>query len=278
MASLRRDIQQLTKQSIQHRLRTVVFGKGELLDVLESAGSTNALALAAAKSAPGGMVFIADEQTAGRGRGGHAWHSERGSGLYMSVVLRPELPPSAVLWLSLLTGLAARRAIKEVCGLVIDLRWPNDLMLLTAEGERKCGGILLESASRGAREAVEHVVVGIGINVNHAGFPPGLAREATSLRMVSGGEVDRAELAAAMLLALEDEYLAFVADTRDDIPELRARFEGASSYVRGARVEVHDSGVKNYSGVTSGLDARGALLVQTESELRTVISGGVRKI
>jgi BirA family biotin operon repressor/biotin-[acetyl-CoA-carboxylase] ligase len=259
-------------------LKTLVFGKAGF-SLLASATSTNALALqAAAQGAPGGTVIIADEQTAGRGRGGHAWHSEPGSGIYLSIVLRPELPPSAVLWLSLLTGVAARTAIHAVSGLMIDLRWPNDLMLNVEGRDRKCGGILLESSSRGAREAVEYVVIGIGLNVNHAQFPPALTKQATSLRLATGREFDRAEVTAEFLLQLELDYAAFVIDPEAEIKQLRRRFEEGSSYARGARVEVHDSGVANYSGVTQGLDSRGALLVETDNGLLTVISGGVRKI
>ena len=87
-------------------------------------------------------VWVADEQTAGRGRAGHRWHSAAGEGLYVSVLVRPPLPMRAALKLSLSTGLAVRAAIRESTGLAADLRWPNDLLL----GGRKCGGILVETA------------------------------------------------------------------------------------------------------------------------------------
>ena len=113
-----------------------------------SVGSTNVLALEAAQAGRGG-VSVADEQTAGRGRGGHGWHSAYGDGLYVSALVTPALPMTMALWLSLATGLAAQAAIAEVTGLEVDIRWPNDLLL---DG-RKCGGILVESAvCRGAGE------------------------------------------------------------------------------------------------------------------------------
>src|SRR6185437_14285015 len=146
-----------------------------------SVGSTNVLALEAAQAGARAGAWIADEQTAGRGRGGHGWHSSAGDGLYVSALVAPPLPMTMALWLSLATGLAARAAIREVTGMTVDIRWPNDLLLRG----RKCGGILVETAVDGA--ILRYAVIGIGINVNHAGFPSELEALATSLRMESHG-------------------------------------------------------------------------------------------
>src|SRR6185437_12027151 len=113
-------------------------------------GSTNQLALEAAQAGARRGIWIADEQTAGRGRGGHSWHSTRGDGLYLSVLVTPELPLDRALWLSLATGLAAQQAILAATGIRIDLRWPNDLLC----GSRKLGGILVESSVANARSTV----------------------------------------------------------------------------------------------------------------------------
>src|SRR5581483_6765128 len=91
-------------------------------------GSTNQLALEAAQAGAQRGIWIADEQTAGRGRGGHSWHSTRGDGLYVSVLVTPELPLDRALWLSLATGLAAQQVILSTTGVRIDVRWPNDLL------------------------------------------------------------------------------------------------------------------------------------------------------
>ena len=124
-------------------------------------GSTNTDAMTAARnSAPHGSVFFADEQRAGRGRGDHAWHSAAGEGLYVSVLLRPDLTPAYLPLVPLAAGLAAADAIRTLTGLDIDLRWPNDLLL----GPRKTGGILVEGQSES--NTVAFVVVGIGINVH----------------------------------------------------------------------------------------------------------------
>jgi len=232
-------------------------------------GSTNLVAMeAAAARAPEGSVFLAEEQTAGRGRGAHAWHSARSAGLYCSLILRPTLPPSEVLVLSLAAGLAVEAAVRELDPqLKPDLKWPNDLLL---EGKKFCG-ILTEMSAEATH--VRHIVVGIGVNVNHATFPAGLQEEATSLRLVSGTEWSRVELVAGLLRSLQREYsdLLEKPGARDSI--LR-RFEERSSMVRGRTVRIDENG--GFEGVTEGLDSRGFLQVRTGRGLRTVLSGTVR--
>jgi len=128
--------------------------------------STNTHAMQQADAgAPDGSVYFADEQTAGRGRAAHAWSSPPGSGLYMSILLRPRIAPADILWLSLAAGLAVRAAIRAVTTLEADLRWPNDLLF----GRKKFCGILTELNAEVTR--VRHVVVGIGINVHQPAFP-----------------------------------------------------------------------------------------------------------
>ena len=236
-----------------------------------SIDSTNKQAmLAASEGIQEGSIFTADEQTAGRGRGDHSWHSPAGQGLYVSIVLRPQLAPNDVLWLSLIAGLAVHAAIKEVTTIAVDLRWPNDIML----ADKKLGGILTELGTESGR--ISHAVIGIGLNINQADFPAELAALATSLRIETDREWPREEILTALLRALDREYRALLgspAATRDII----RRFEHASSYARNARVTVDDHGAAQFSGITDGLDARGFLRVQTSDGLRTVMSGGVRK-
>jgi BirA family biotin operon repressor/biotin-[acetyl-CoA-carboxylase] ligase len=233
-------------------------------------GSTNTTAMqAAAEGAAEGSVFLAEEQTAGRGRGAHAWQSARSEGIYCSVVLRPALPPSDVLVLALAAGLAVCAAIAEVDGRVVaDLKWPNDVLI---EGKKVCG-ILAEMNAEATR--VRYMVVGIGINVNQAGFPKELETEATSLKMVTGSRWSRVEVAAALLKSLDREYRDLV-----EKPEARKlilrRFGEQSSWVQGKQVRVEENGGK-LEGVTEGLDGRGFLQVRTAQGLRTVLSGTVR--
>jgi BirA family biotin operon repressor/biotin-[acetyl-CoA-carboxylase] ligase len=251
-------------------------------------GSTNLHAVEAAASggadctgAPDGSVFIADEQTAGRGRGGHTWHSAPGDGLYLSALIRPAapIPLADALWISLSTGLAAQRAIQQTTGLLADIRWPNDLIL----NGKKVGGILVESTS--TPTAPHHpahlrfAVIGIGINLNHAEFPAELAPIATSLRRESGQPHRRETLIQNLLFALDDELFAFDLELRGNLPDpelgLLRRFTRASTWVQGKRVRVDEDG--GYTGITAGLDTRGFLQVTgDDGRLHTVLSGGVR--
>lgn len=238
-----------------------------------SVGSTNTLALEAAQAGERTGVWVAEEQTAGRGRGGHNWHSAAGDGLYVSVLVTPVLPVSMALWISLATGLAARQAIAEVTSLKTDIRWPNDLLI----GKKKCGGILVETAMTsaphsGSEAMLRYAVIGVGINLNHAGFPHEIAHLATSLRMETGQNVHREAVLTALLRSLERE-LDLLAQ-KDDT--LLSRITEASTWVLGKRVHVEEDG--GYTGVTAGLDPRGFLLVDSEDGVRrTVLSGGVRE-
>jgi BirA family biotin operon repressor/biotin-[acetyl-CoA-carboxylase] ligase len=235
-------------------------------------GSTNTDATTAARDgAPHGSVFFADEQRAGRGRGDHTWLSAAGEGLYVSVLLRPELPPACLPLMPLAAGLAAAEAVRTTAGLVVDLRWPNDLLL----GPRKTGGILVEAQSRNQAEAntVAFAVVGIGINVHQRSFEPGLATPATSLDLESGRRINRQSLLIALLESVEREAAGLLdPGARRTIP---ARMEGASSWVRGRSVDVH--GPREYTGVTEGLDEHGFLLVRTATGVVQVQTGGIRE-
>jgi BirA family transcriptional regulator, biotin operon repressor / biotin---[acetyl-CoA-carboxylase] ligase len=246
--------------------------------------STNLLAMQAGaershgpENRPEGAVFLADEQSAGRGRQGHSWHSERGSGIYCSFLLHPPLSPGDSLWLSLIAGVAVQDAVKEITGLQADIRWPNDCLI----GERKFAGILTEMSSEGSR--VNYAVVGIGINVNHERFPAEFADTATSLRLETGRAWTRLELLSALIRAFDREYRALLRTMNSPIrtpallfePIMR-RVESRSSYAQGKLVQVNEDG--GYSGITDGLDPRGFLRVRTDRGLRVVISGSVRPL
>ena len=235
-------------------------------------GSTNTAAMeAAANGMPEGNVYLAEEQTAGRGRGANTWRSDRSTGIYCSVVLRPPLPPSEVLVLSLAAGLAVQAAVLEIQPRVkVDLKWPNDLLL----GGKKFCGILTEMHAEPMR--VRHIVVGIGINVNQASFPEGLRATATSLALVTGSEWSRVELVAALLKSLDREYrdLLEKAGTHASILQ---RFSEGSTWVQGRRVRITENGEESgFEGTTEGLDERGFLLVRVGDRVRTVLSGTVR--
>lgn len=258
----------LARDALELSIQDTIFaGKIHLFPTLES---TNTYAMReGANGAPHGSVFIADEQTAGRGRGDHRWHSEPHSGLYISILLRPQVAPADALWLSLAAGLAVRDAVKRATSLEADIRWPNDLLF----GMKKFAGILTEMNAEATR--VRYAVVGIGINVGHGLFPPELREHATSLRLEANRTPLRQDVLIAVLRAIDAELRAML---QGDISEAAAgilhRMEHASTWVRGKRVVVNET--EGYTGVTAGLDARGFLRVETANGIRTVLSGGVR--
>ncbi|MGB0065809.1 MAG: biotin--[acetyl-CoA-carboxylase] ligase, partial [Terracidiphilus sp.] len=227
----------------------------------------NTVAVAAARSAaPHGSVYFADEQLAGRGRGDHEWISAAGEGLYVSVLLRPQISTARLPLLPLAAGLAAANAIRAIASLAVDLRWPNDLLI----GPRKAGGILVEARTNS--KGLPHAVVGIGINVHQRAFPPGLATPATSLDLESNRRISRQALLVALLKSLQQETL--VLENPDAAKETVARVEAASTWMRGRGVEVH--GPQACTGVTAGLDENGFLRVTTAEGLVTVQTGGLR--
>jgi len=249
------------------QLQGTIFGKH--IHHYYKIGSTNTVAMEAASAdAPEGSVFLAEQQTAGRGRGANQWHSARSVGIYCSVLLRPALPPSDVLVLTLAAGLAVHSAIQEIDSRVVpDLKWPNDVLI----GGKKVCGILTEMNAEVTR--VRYVVVGIGLNVNQSSFPADLEAIATSLRLATGTEWSRVELSVALLKSLDREYRNLLEDP-DAAASILRRFQERSSSVRGQRVEVVEN--PELEGVTEGLDSRGFLQVRTAQGLRTVLSGTVK--
>ncbi len=264
-------IDTLDSDAVMAAVEDTIFG-GEV-HIFPSIESTNTHAMQqGAKGAPHGSVYIAEEQTAGRGRGAHVWHSEPYAGLYVSVLLRPQLKPADSLWLSLAAGLAMLQAVENVTGLVADIRWPNDLLF----GSRKVGGILTEMNAEATR--VRYAVIGIGINVNHRQFPPDLRNLATSLRMETDRVPPRQELLIAVLEALNAELDLLInsATFSEAKRSILRRVEQNSTWVCGKQVSVDEG--EGYTGVTAGLDGNGFLRVQTSAGVRTVLSGGVRAL
>ena len=250
---------------------TVFHGKLHHFAVIES---TNARALADAQAgAKAGQVYIADEQTAGRGRGGHTWHSEPGRGLYLTALVRPPLHGSDILKLSLAAGIAAYEAIFDVTGLHIDLRWPNDLVSPPSLGPvRKLGGILSEAALT-PDGSVQHAAIGIGINLNQQAFPPDLQVVATSLCLMTGAAVSRERIAVAFLTRLDAGLSQLAAEQLSG--SILERFVQISSWVVGKHVQVDEDG--GYTGVTGGLTREGLLRVQCADGCERVVRhGGVR--
>ena len=226
---------------------------------LASCASTNDEAAAWARAgAPHGAAVIADEQTRGRGRMGRAWSSAAGEGLYLSLVLRPSLPPHRAPALTIAVGLALRDAALAL-GVRAHLKWPNDLLAdEPGAGRRKLAGVLTEMATCGSR--IEHVIVGVGLNVGTAAFPDELAATATSLRRLLGHAPPRDDVERTLVAAIDARYRAFLADgAAATVQALREAVD-----FLGARVSVR-AGDERTDGIAERIDDEGALHVRDDA-------------
>jgi BirA family biotin operon repressor/biotin-[acetyl-CoA-carboxylase] ligase len=237
---------------------------GRRIEYFSTIGSTNDIASARAASGDHeGAVFVADAQTSGRGRRGRTWFSPQGAGLYVSTILAPARSRDgerATLLTTLAAGVALVEGIRQATGLAAALKWPNDL----AVGKRKLAGILAEGAG-------EAVVLGYGINVGSARYPPDLAERVTSLESELGRAVDRPRVFVETLIALSNRY--------DDL--LEGRFDAILDAWRslapsavGARVS-WTTPAGEQTGITAGIDDRGALLVKANNRIERIVAGEV---
>lgn len=230
-------------------------------------GSTNDLAGAAAeRGAEEGTTFVAGAQTAGRGRLGRTWFSPPDAGLYVStIVRRAALAP----WMALAGGVAVADGIHAATALPLEIKWPNDIIAVGGAGfrsRRKIAGILAEASS--GPDGVQYVVLGMGINLRPAAFPPELADRASSIESELGRPVDAGAVLAHVLASLNRTLGAL---GRSGPPALLARWLALSPSAHGASIE-WDGG----AGLTAGLDADGALLARTSTGLHRIIAGEVR--
>lgn len=171
----------------------------ELVQVLQTVDSTNTLAKQlAAEGAPEGTVILAEHQTGGRGRMGRRFESPAGSGIYMSVILRPDIPPQQLLHLTAVVAVAVCDAVERATGLQPQVKWVNDLIA----GGRKLAGILTELALDPQSGKVCHAVVGVGLNCCQTSFPPELQQIATSVYLQTGSLPDRNRLVSEMIRSL----------------------------------------------------------------------------
>ena len=222
--------------------------------------------------APEGSLIVANTQTAGRGRLGRSWVSEPGTGLYFSLVLRPDIPAAQAPVLTLALGLGVADGLAEAAGVLCDLRWPNDVLL----GNKKCAGILVEMSSEG--ESVRYAVAGFGINVNQSAMPSDLSRLATSLLIETGRRHDRDSVLDSVLDSAElyYEYLREESFTEHGARPIIEAFSKKSTYVRGKRVVV-ENGESHTYGTTAGLDESGVLMLETAPGcIEPIVSGSVR--
>lgn len=225
------------------------------LHYLRSVGSTNAvLADLASEGEPSGTAVLAEEQTGGKGRAGRTWFSPAGGGLWLSVLLRIDVPPDRLAPLSIAVAVAVAESLREHIGPDVRVKWPNDILV----GAKKLGGVLVESKPEEGSE-ITSVVVGLGLNVNltWGDLPPELADGATSLRESLGREVERVEVLKIVARAIEgcfDEFL------EGGIEHFRERWRVLST-LRGRRVAMGE-GRERREGTAIDMAASGALVVE----------------
>jgi len=219
----------------------------------------------AASGAREGLCIVAREQTAGRGRQQRVWLSPAGAGLYLSILLRPRLPLPEWPLITLMSSLAVADALREACALVVDIKWPNDIY---ARGRKLCG-ILAETVETAAGRAC---VVGIGINLNDRAFPPEIQEIATSIEAL-GAPPDAELILPSLVRAIERRYRAL--HEAEGAQAMLIEWTARSSYAAGRRVRVH-LGDETLDGITRGLEADGALRVETDAgEIRIIRAGDV---
>lgn len=244
---------------------------GARLHYASEVGSTNDLAAAAAdRGEPEGTTFVAGAQTAGRGRLGRTWWSPPDAGLYVSTIIRRA---SVAPWITLAGGVAVADGIRGATGLPLQIKWPNDIVAVGGAGfrsRRKIAGILAEASS--GPEGVAHVVLGIGINLRPAGFPPELAGRTGSIEGELGRHVDAGRVLAQVLVALNRTVEEL---KKAGPPTLLTRWLELSPSAYGERIE-WDAPHGVQAGVSAGLAEDGALLARTPDGLARIISGEVR--
>lgn len=224
----------------------------------------------AQRGAPHGALVLTEEQTAGRGRFGRPWHSPKGLGVWMSLVLRPPGSLAEPFHLTLLIAVALCRTVRKLTGADAGIKWPNDLLI---DG-RKVSGILVEATPRYPEGDQAYVAgIGIGVNLEQSDYPVELRDKAISLRLAKGDLVDRHELISLLLKQVEELYELYL---REGFSPVISLWE-AHSVTLGQEIAVHNSG-GDLTGTAVRLDETGALVVRLEDgTLSKLFSGDIEQ-
>ena len=250
---------------IKKNLKSKIFGKK--IYSYRKVGSTNVLGFRLAEiGAEEGTLLVADEQTKGKGRMGRSWYSPPRLGLWMSLILRPDIPPFKAPGLSICAGLALAQTIKEMTGIEAKIKWPNDCLI---DG-KKVGGILLELSAE--LDRINFVIVGIGVNVNHSAkdFPKNLSQTATSIKIKLGKDISRLALLTSFLEKFERIYLDF---KKNGLSPQREMIKSYSSLL-GKKVTVK-FGKEKIEGMAENIDENGSLVIKTQKGEKVVTAGEV---
>ncbi len=216
------------------------------------------------ENAPHGTLVVADMQTAGRGRRGRGWVSPPGHSIYMSLLLRPDIRPGNAPMLTIVMAYSVAEAIRDCTGLNVQIKWPNDIIL----NGKKIVGILTEMSTE--IDYINHVVIGVGINVNMESFPEELSDKATSLRIEMGKSVKRSPIIAETMIRFEACYEQFA--QKGDLGFLR---ESYNEMLVNCGREVLILGAKeSYKAYALGIDDNGELLIRREDGTEETVYAG----
>ena len=252
----------LNESSLKTLLHNKIIGKN--LIVLDSVNSTNDhLKKLGNEGCENGSVVAASEQTRGNGRLGRTWQSKKDDGIAFSVLLRPNVAPSEVSAITPLAGLAVCKAIREYTKLDCVIKWPNDIIV----GRKKLVGILTEMSAE--FDAVEYVITGIGINVDHTSFPEEIAFKATSLLLETGRHIDKNEFLACVLEHLENE---FVKNNLELTPTALSEYTDLCATV--GRSVTFQRGTRRISGMAVGVSEHGELKVMMSDGTISLVNSG----
>lgn len=252
----------LNESSLKTLLHNKIIGKN--LIVLDSVNSTNDyLKKLGNEGCENGTVVAAREQTRGKGRLGRTWQSKKDDGIAFSVLLRPNVAPSEVSAITPLAGLAVCKAIREYTKLDCVIKWPNDIIV----GRKKLVGILTEMSAE--FDAVEYVITGIGINVDHTSFPEEIAFKATSLLLETGRHIDKNEFLACVLEHLENE---FVKNNLELTPTALSEYTDLCATV--GRSVTFQRGTRRISGMAVGVSEHGELKVMMSDGTISLVNSG----
>lgn len=254
----------LNKESLNRFLQTKIIGKDII--VLDCVGSTNDyIKELGSKSYKSGTVVAAREQTTGKGRLGRVWKTKKDDGIAFSILLRPSLAPNEISAITPLVGLAMCKAIRKYTNINCMIKWPNDII----SNNKKLVGILTEMSAE--FDAVEYIVIGIGVNILHTEFPQDIAYKATSLKLETGKDIDQNEFLAFALKEIETELFKnnfkLSSTALDEYSSMCATTGKTVSFVRKGTT---------ISGVAVGVESDGELKVMlSDGSIRLVNSGEV---
>lgn len=253
----------MTKEELESLMKTRWAGKN-IVYYTETDSTNLRIKQLGDEGAPEGTLAVADHQSAGRGRRGRSWDSPAGSSIYMSVLLRPKIAPDRAPMLTLVMACSVAEGIMDCEDVKVQIKWPNDIII----NGKKLVGILTEMSTQ--IDYINHVTVGVGINVNMTGFPEELRATATSLRIETGHVVKRAPLIAAVMERLETNYEVFM--KTEDMSGLMEKY---SSLLVNREKEVMVLGAREqYRAYALGINNTGELIVRREDGTEEAVYAG----